>query len=194
MANVQSSFGFAHFGYLSGGAPDYQLTTRTIQSSNATKIFNGDPVVKSGGTNYIVQGANNTTVLEGIFQYCVYTPVGGGTPLWSPFWPGTAAADATAYLISAPNALFRVAALQTAIVTSNIGDNIGFAIGTGSTQGGGFSGATVDSGTLGTTNTLPFQVYSLFPGIGNGSDPTTNYNWIICVFNNQRFKQLQGVT
>lgn len=194
MANTQQAFGFQHFGYLSGGAPDYQQATRLIQSTNTTKIFCGDPVVKSGGTNYIVQGANNTTTLEGIFAYCVYVPVGGGTPIYSPFWPGSAAQDATAYIINAPNALFKVAALNTAIVTANIGANIGFSIGTGSTTGGGFSGATVDQGTLATTNTLPFQVYSLYPGIGNGSDPSTAYNWVIVAFNNERFKQLQGVT
>lgn len=193
MANSQSAFGFAHFGYLPGSAPDYQLATRLIQSTNTTKIFSGDPVVKSGGTNYIVQGANNTTVLEGIFQYCVYIPVGGGTPIWSPFWPGTAASDATAYLISAPQALFKVAALSTSIITANLGENVGFAIGTGSTSGGGFSGATVDQSSLATTNTLPFQVFSLYPGIGNGSDPSTNFAWCIVSFNNQRYRQLQGV-
>jgi hypothetical protein len=193
MANVQSAYGFQEFGYLSGGAPDYQHATRSIQSSNATKIYRGDPVVKSGGTNYIVQGANNTTTLEGIFMGCVYIPTGGGTPLWSPFWPGAASVDATAFINNSPNALFRVAALSTSIVTANIGENVGFAIGTGSTSGGGFSGATVDQSTLATTNTLPFQIYSLFPGIGNGSDPTTNYGWCIVSFNNQRFKQLQGV-
>lgn len=193
MANVQSAFGFQEFGFLGGGAPDYQIQTGLIQSTNTTKIFQGDPIVKGPTTNYIVQGANNTTTLVGIFRQCVYIPVGGGTPIWSPFWPGSAAQDATAYFSSSPMALFRVAALSTSIVTANIGQNVGFAIGTGNTSGGGFSGATVDQSTLATTNTLPFQIYSLFPGIGNGSDPSTNFGWCIVSFNNQRYKQLQGV-
>jgi len=194
MANVQTAFGFRHVGFLSGGGPDYQLATRPIQSSNATKIFFGDPVVKSGASPYIVQASSTTVVLEGIFQGCTYIPSGGGAPVWSPYWPGASAVDATAYVINAPNALFLAAALNTAITSTNVGANIGFAIGTGSTVGGGFSGATLDVTNIGTTNTLPFQIYSLYQGVGNGSDPTTAFNWAVVTFNNQRFKQLQGVS
>jgi hypothetical protein len=193
MANVQSAFGFRHIGFLSGAGPDYQLATRLIQATNTTKIFNGDPVVKNPTTQYVIQASNNTTTLEGIFQGCVYVPVGGGTPQWSPFWPGAAASDATAYIINAPNALFLAAALNTAITASNIGANVGFAIGTGSTAGGGFSGATLDQSTITATATSPFQVVSLYPGVGNGSDPTTAFNWVTVTFDNQRFKQLTGV-
>jgi hypothetical protein len=79
-------------------------------------------------------------------------------PEWSPFWPGGgASADATAYIIDAPNALFLAAALNTSIVTANIGENVGYAIGTGNTVTG-FSAATLDQSTLNTTNTLPFRV------------------------------------
>jgi|SRR5882724_9233821 len=193
MANVQSAYGFRHIGFLSGGSPDYQLATRLISSANTTKIFRGDPVQKIASSSYIGQAAAaSTATIDSIFDGCVYIPVGGGTPIWSPFWPGTAASDATAYVINAPNALFLAASLLTAIVTSDIGLNVNFNIGTGSTAGGGFSGATIDQSTHSTTNTLPFQVYSLYQGIGNGSDPSTNYNWSVVTFNNQRFKQLQG--
>lgn len=189
MANVQAAFGFKHIGYLSGGAPDYQLATRLIQSTNTTKIFFGDPVVKSGA--YIIQPASaSTATLEGVFAGCVYTPT-GGIPTWSPYWPGSASVDATAYIINAPNALFLVAATSTAIIPTNIGNGIGYTIGTGSTTGGGFSGATVD--TLSNATTAPFQVYSMYQGIGNGSDTTTLYNWVVVTFNNERFKQLTGV-
>jgi hypothetical protein len=192
MTNTQAAFGFRHIGFLSGGAPDYQQQSRLIQSTDTTKIFAGDPVVKSGA--YVVRASNNTTTLEGIFVGCMYTPSGGlGIPQWSPYWPGAASADATAYLINAPNALFLAAALLTAINVTTIGFNIGFAIGTGSTVGGGLSGATLDQSTLGTTSTLPFQVVSLYQGIGNGSDTTTSYNWAVVAFNNQRFKSTTGV-
>lgn len=195
MANIQSAFGFRHVGYLPGFGPDYQQLTRQIQSSNATKIFNGDPVVKSqSATSYIIQAASTSTILEGIFVGCNYVPTGGTLTLQpSPFWVGSAASDATGYLINAPGALFLVAALQTAIVTANIGGNIGWATGTGSTVGGGFSGFTVDSATITTSNVAPFQIVSLYQGVGNGSDPTTNYNWCVVTFNNQRFRTLTGV-
>lgn len=193
MANVQAAYGFRHIGFLPGAGPDYQLQTRLIQATNTTKIFTGDPVVKSAASNYIVQGANNTTTLVGIFQGCTYIPIGGGSPLWSPIWPGSAAQDATAYILNAPNALFLAAALSTSIVTSNIGAGIGYAIGTGNTSGGGFSGATLDQSSIAVTTTLPFNIFSLYQGVGNGSDPTTNFAWAVVTFNNQQYKNLAGV-
>ena len=195
MANVQAAFGFKHIGYLSGYGPDYQQQTRLIQATNTTKIFNGDPVIKSAASNYIIQATvATTTILEGIFVGCNYIPTGGQLTLQpSPFWVGSAASDATGYVINAPGALFLAAALNTAIATSNIGANINFAIGTGSTSGGGFSGATLDQSTI-TATSAPFQIVSLYNGIGNGSDPTTPFNWAIVTFNNQRFRNLTGVT
>lgn len=185
MANVQASFGFRHIGFTSGAGPDYQLATRLISSANTTKIFRGDPVVKIASSKYIGQGTNTTTTLVGIFDGCVYIPVGGGTPIWSPFWPGTAASDATAYVIDAPNALFLASTLLTSIVASNVGENVCYAIGTGSTAGGGFSGATIDQSTLTTATEAPFRVYQLYQGIGNGSDSTTSYGWAVVTFNNE---------
>ena len=194
MANVQAAFGFRHIGFLPGYAPDYQQLTRAIQSSNTTKIFNGDPVVKQTTSSYIIQAASTATILEGIFVGCNYVPTGGTLTLQpSPFWVGSAASDATGYLINSPGALFLVAALNTAIVTSNIGGNIGWATGTGSTVGGGFSGFTVDAATITTSNVAPFQIVDLYKGVGNGSDPTTPYNWCVVTFNNQRFRTLTGV-
>jgi len=198
VANTQTTFGFRHIGYTSGGSPDYQLSTRLILSTNTTKIFRGDPVVIDPTTGKLQQASSNTVNVAGIFDGCVYTPV-GGTPVWSPFWPGAGASvDATAYIIDAPNAQFLVAALNTSIVTANIGENVGFSIGTGNTVNG-FSAATVDQSTLNTTNTLPFRVIAPcttqgnFGVVGNGSDPTTAYGWCVVTFNNQNFKQLQGL-
>jgi hypothetical protein len=206
MSNTQSSFGFKHVGYLSGSAVDYQLATRLIQSTNTTAIYFGDPVVKVATTQYIAQASNNTTVLEGIFQGCWFIPSTGGVPTWSPYFPGSTGSDATAYINNAPGALFMAAATNTNIPSTAIGENIGFSIGTGSTFGGGFSGATLDQSTISTTNTLPFQIVALFGstnatgdintgnfgGVGNGADTTSAYNWVIVTFNNQRFKQLTG--
>lgn len=200
MANTQTAFGFRHIGYLPGGAPDFQLTGSGLQvlSTNTTKIFFGDPVQKSNATsNYIVQGvggtaAAGTAIIQGIFQGVSYVP-SGQPPAWSPYWPGAAAADANPYIITAPNALFLAATLLTAIVTGNIGQCVGFNIGTGSTTGAGLSGATLDQSTCtSVTTTLPFKVVSLYQGVGNGSDPSSNYNWVVVTFNNQIYKTLSG--
>lgn len=195
MANTQARFGFKHIGFLSGGSPDYQLTTRAIQSTYSTLIGFGDPIVKLNGTSqYVVQSVGSTIMaapLVGIFQGCRYTPA-GGVPTWSPYWPGAAASDAVAYIIDAPNALFLAATLLTAITTGGIGEAVTFTGGVPATTGAGFSIATIDAATLGTTtvvgtavSSLPFRVVSMYQGVGNGSDPATNYNWVVVGFNNQ---------
>jgi hypothetical protein len=196
MANIQSQFGFKHVGYVSGGAPDMQLQNFTIASSYATQIGFGDPVTfTTSPAGTIIQATNSlatTQPIVGIFQGCYYIPTAGvPLPTWSPFWPGSGVAqNATAYVISAPNALFLAASLLTAIGTNNIGYNVNFTSGAPVTTGGGYSIATLDQSTLttglGTTSSfLPFKVYSMFQGIGNGSDPTTNYNWVVVSFNFQ---------
>ena len=197
MANTPAQFGFSHFGYLPGGAPDYQLSKYAIQSTYATGIFFGDPVVKSASAGPYIQPATGTgslTAILGIFQGCQYTPK-GGVPGWLPWYPPNAAgADTVAYVIDSPLALFKVAALQTAVPATAIGQNIGYSTGAGGTTvGGGFSTFTVDQSLLTTGAVAPFQVYSLYPGVGNGSDPTTNFNWVIVSFTNQRFRVLTGV-
>ena len=198
MANTQTAFGFRHIGYTSGGAPDFQLATGLILSTNTTKIFRGDPVVYSASTGKLQQGAGGATEqVAGVFDGCVYTPV-GGIPSYSPFWPGAGASvDATAYIINAPNALFLVAALNTSLVTANIGENFGYVIGTGNTATG-FSGATIDQSTNTTLTTAPFKMVAPvtaagnFGVVGNGNDPTTPYGWAVVTFNSQTLKSPTG--
>lgn len=197
MANTQATFGFRHIGYTSGGSPDFQLATGLILSTNTTKIFRGDPVIYNTTTGKIEQLALTTSPLAGVFDGCVYTPV-GGTPVWSPFWPGAGASvDATAYIINAPNALFLAAALNTSIVTANVGENVTVNIGTGNTVTG-FSAATVDQAGLTTVTTAPFRVVAPcttqgnFGVLGNGGDPTTAFGWCVVTFNNMNFKTLLG--
>jgi hypothetical protein len=196
MANTQSQFGFQHYGYLPGGAADYQLSKYQIQSSYATKIYFGDPVIKSAASPYIRPATAGTaagTSLVGIFYGCQYTPT-GGTPTWSPWFPASVASDATAYVIDAPNALFKVASLLTAIPTTAIGANLGYSTGAGGTTvGGGFSTYVADLSGVAVSDQLPFKVVAMFPGIGNGSDTTTNYNWVIVGFTLQTYRTGTGV-
>ena len=195
MANTQAQFGFKHIGYISGSAPDYQLSPRMIRSAYASAIFFGDPVVKSTGTNYIRQPADNTSLpIDGIFQGCWYVPSGGGAPVYSPSFPGSVQSDATAHVIDAPGALFLAAALLTSVTGSAINANIGWSTGAGgTTSGGGFSTYVVDSSTATAQNSWPLRVVGLYQGVGNGSDATSNYNWVVVTFNNQRYKNLSAV-
>ena len=198
MANTQAQFGFKHIGFLPGYNPDYQLTPVAIQSTYATLIGLGDPVMKSASTSpYIIQATGAlapTQPIIGIFQGCYYVPAGGGAPVWSPYWPGAQAQNGTGYVINSPGAQFLVAALQTAVSSAQIGAAVNFTTGAPTTTGGGFSVATIDESTATSTGTtvsqLPFKIVALYPGVGNGSDPTTNYNWAIVTFNFQQYKTL----
>lgn len=203
MANTQAAFGFRHIGYIGGSSPDYQLSTGVIASAYATKIFRGDPVILNASTGKIEQATNASattyaTTLAGVFDGCMYTPV-GGTPQWSPFWPaGGASVDAVAYFIDSPNALFLAAALNTSITQARVGENVSFVTGTGNTATG-YSGATVDQSSLNTTLTLPFRIVAPvtnagnFGQVGNGNDPTTPFGWCVVAFNNQNFKTQTGI-
>jgi hypothetical protein len=195
VANTAVKFGFRHIGYLPGFAPDYQMQSGIILSANSTKIFRGDPVCIDPTSGAVVQGANNTSTLLGIFDGCMYTPV-GGTPQWSPFWPGAAGGPAVAYYINSPGALFMAAALNTSIVTANIGENVGFTIGTGNTATG-VSAATLDQASLTTTITMPFRVVDLaskyLPAGTNGADVSTAFAWAVVAFNNQQYKTQTAV-
>lgn len=192
MANTASRFGFKHNGDIGGGSPTYQLSTRQIQSSNATAIGFGDPVSKVNATSPYITQAFGTTVVTtpvvGIFQGCTFVPSGGGAPVWSPYFPGSTATDATAYIIDSPNATFLAATLNTAIGTTAIGQTVTFSTGAPATTGGGFAIAVLDASTLGTAggtaaSFLPFRVLQMYPGVGNGSDPTTAFNWVVVGFN-----------
>jgi hypothetical protein len=203
VANTASTFGFKHIGYLGGGAPDFQLRAYSIASSYATAIGFGDPVLLTTGTNTgtIIQATPTLATsipIVGIFQGCMIIPTTGGPPQFSPFYPAAAQnANATAYVIDAPNAQFLVASLSAAISSANIGWTVNFTGGVPTTTGGGYSIATIDQATatgLGTTaNFQPFRIVSLYQGIGNGSDPTTNFNWAVVTFNYQMFRALSAI-
>ncbi len=202
MANTNAPFGFRHTSYQAGGAPDYQLSTYAIQSTYATKIGLGDVVCYAAATAttpYIIQatGALATTQpIVGIFQGCQYIPSGGGAPAWSPFYPGSVAQDAVAYVIDSPIAQFFVQTLNTAITSAMIGQLVNFTTGACATVGAGLAIATIDQSTATSSGTtvqlLPFRITGLYPGVGNGSDPTTPFNVARVAFNYQLFKSFAG--
>lgn len=187
MANTFAPFGFSQTGNAEGTVPNFALTTRKILYSNTDKIYTGDPVKMVAG-GYIEQwdAAVAVSQLAGIFVGCEYLSTAQGRVVWSAYWPGAdCAVDATAYIVPASPGSFPTFVVQTAnsattavaVTQADIGQNIDVALGTGSTVTGR-SGAYADINTMGTTATLPFRIVGLYPGVGNGSDATSAYNWI----------------
>jgi len=204
MANTQAYFGFSPVS-TSNGPVNWRMSTRRIASGNATAIYKGDPVmpVVSSATGYITQGAAGTTTLAGIFWGCQYLSVSQKRTIWSSYWPGSdASGDVTAYVIDDPNARFKVQANGSNMVVTGstttwtsgpVGQLAQFTIGTGSTSTG-LSGAYISS--VATTGTFPFIVADMVqdpPGV-NGSDPTTNYNFLIVAFNNEWLRGNSAIT
>src|SRR6266496_3494857 len=188
MANTLAPFGFRHIGFLSGGSPDFQLQERAIASNYGQNIFFGDPVIQSSVGQYICTAVGTGTALAGIFQGCWYVPTGGGPPQYSPWWPSAGGkVDATALLIDAPNAVFLAQSYSAPITSSLIQKNIGFTTtgATATTAGGGISAYMLSDATS-TSGFFPFRVVNLYNGVGNGSDPTSNYNWAVVTFNYQQ--------
>ena len=195
MANTSAPFGFAQY-QGTGSTPSYEQVAKLIASTNSTPIYFGDPVSPLS-TGYIAQATAGTTQILGIFVGCQYLSVSQKRTVWSNYWPGSDAnGDVTAYVVTDPNAKFKVQAggSTTPIGAADIGSNINFGLGTGNSASG-ISGAYADQTTLNTTNTLPFRVEALItsPPGANGTDITTGYNYVVVSFVNVSAKQLTGV-
>ena len=206
MANTNAPYGFRQY-QGTGSAPTYEQTVMSIASNNTTAIFFGDPVAQLS-TGYIsTVSISGTAAITGIFVGCKYLSVAQKRVVWSNYWPGSDAnGDVTAYVITDPNAQFIVQTANsnttaTAVGLTNVGNNIGFAIGTGNTANG-ISGAYADQYTIATTATYPFRIIALAnytPGAVsplvsiNGNDNTSAYNAIIVTFNNASTKSLTGI-
>ena len=186
MANTNAPFGALPFQGADGASPTYGMSTRLIAYNNTTKIFRGD-LVKSLDTGYIAQWTAATGVSQaaGVFWGCKYYSVSQKMTVFSNYWPGADVATnavVTAYLIPINTAVppkFVIQTDSTGVAFAAVGQNVDVAMGTGSTLTG-MSAMYVDTGTLGTTATLPFRILGLYSdvGVGNGSEAGA-YNRIL---------------
>lgn len=198
MPNIQSPYGFRHVSNLVGQPANFGDASALIAQAYATPIFFGDPVtlLTTGYIRLAVPGDQ----IHGIFIGYEGLSTSRGYK-WRSNWYGGSdlAADATAWVITHPQAVFQIqtgnsAAAAVAATQALVGSNIGFATGAGNT-GSGVSGAYADLSTAAVTATLSFRVVGLVkdpPGV-NGADVTTPFNDILVAFNNQDYKSLTGI-
>lgn len=197
MANTFAPFGFSQYRG-TGSSPTYEQVARSIGLS-AGAIYAGDPVTsQADGT--IAQSAAGTTQIAGIFIGCEYLSATLNRKVWSPYWPGSGSALAnttvTGYIINDPNAQFLCQSgnAGSPVAIADIGANINFAIGTGNALNG-LSGAYANQATINpATTTLPFRIVSLItnPPGANGTDSSSNGNFIVVAFNNVDTRVLTG--
>lgn len=205
MANTLAPFGFAHWGTASGPVnfaseanPPYR-----IASGYGTAIYFGDLVRMnvSGPTGYLEQwaaadGGTATKIPVGIFAGCQFYSSAMRQTIVSNFWPGSGATgDVTAFVITDPNAEFKVQAGVAAVpfTQAMIGQSADIVAAPTGNATTGISGMSLDTPT--TTATFPFKVVNLVttPPGANGTDIATAYNYVIVAFNNQMFKNPLGV-
>jgi len=197
MANTFAPFGFQLAGFLDGRTGSLGQQVRLIANADTTAVYSGDPVT-SLSTGYVTRSTAGTTQISGIFIGCTYLNTSLGRTVWSPSWPGSGATgDVTAYVVSDPQATFKVqsgGSTTTAIGLADTNANINFALGTGNATTGQ-SGAYVDQTTINpSTTTLPFRIISLIsaPPGAPGTDTTAPYNTVLVSFNFQDFRVTTG--
>jgi hypothetical protein len=188
MANTNAPFGFKHLGFAQGGAAStFGLRRVKIAYNYGTALYKGD-VLQDLGSGYCgvwsnAEGGNTM----GVVQSFSYLSTATGRKVWSTYLPTTDhAKDIDALIIpisGVPPQLFLVQAYATAFTITEIGNKVQPTAGTGTVVGGfGKSGMTVTAGSS-TTNTYPFRVVDLYSNIcpkgANGSDDTSNYNWVV---------------
>ena len=134
-----------------------------IASGYAANIFYGDFVkLVASGTVEKDTGTTSATPV-GVFMGCFYTDPGTQNPTFGQRWPtGTVAADAMAYVLDDPDAVFRMQA-NGSLAQTTLGNNIAVVQTAGTTQAGR-SHNSVNAGTAATTNTLPLRILEFVDG------------------------------
>src|SRR5882672_3934532 len=109
MANILAPFGFQFLGLLNGTPPNFAPQSMLIQANYNVAIGQNDAVTMDTG-GYITRVASVAVPLAGVFVGCRYLSVAFQRTVWRNYWPGTAdsVGDIEAYVISHPDALFKV--------------------------------------------------------------------------------------
>lgn len=195
MANTNAAFGLKPYRMLgsavnSTGDVVYKIQT-TATAGTSSVIYQGSPVIPlTNGMIDIVGNANGGTVpLLGVFMGCNYTDL-TGKPKWSPYWPGTAAVkantEATAMIVSDPNATFSINC-DAAAADSIVHANANLASATSGSTTSGLSSAQLAVSTVNTTNTLNLRILG-FVDTPNDSDPTVAGRLAIVQLNNHFYR------
>jgi len=195
LANNNAPFGFRQYRGR-GTTPSYEQVTfgNGGIDFNTAAIYNGDPVVRSGtGDGTIKQAAGSaggsTVTLTGIFQGCKYLSTATKKTEWSNYWPGgspvTSGNQSTieAYVITDTNAQFVAQSDSTGLAQADVGSNLDFNIGTGTTSNGLSGAFLIHTGATTAAYPFRFQELVLYPPGANGTQAGA-FNLAVVSFNN----------
>jgi hypothetical protein len=136
----------------------------TILSTYAADLYTGQPVKM--GTDGTLQAAGTSGAFIGLFAGCQYLPSGAQRPVVSPSWPsGTTATEIIAYYTMDPYLVYEIQADGT-VNQTNIGNQYNFSAVT-SSNGLGYSIATLGTGSVTTSGNAQMRVIGIANGIDN---------------------------
>jgi hypothetical protein len=203
MVNVFSPNGFKQYRHLEGNQPTMGFETFRINSSDASVIYTGDPVVTglaagaAAGTFYgrYVTGSSQVTssgssmATMGIFLGCKYYNPSVNRMVWSAYWPGNQSAggpDVEAYICTDAQMLYLVQSSTATLITSSM---IGYGIPYNNTTSSAFASAasgqsgvsavsSLASATTVSTGGYPFP-FTIFDFAGPYSGGAGSPSWDI---------------
>lgn len=174
---VSAPYGLKPVGLVGGEV--YSGSTRMfkIASAYGTAIGNGDLVkIASDGTVQKDTGTATATPV-GVFVGCSYTNPSTNQKIFVQNWAAsTVAADAVAYVVDDPNALFKMAFVSSGTTVTTTGVSRANCVGMNGTlvqnavNTATGNSAVALSATTATTNTLPIRIIDVVPDTALGAD------------------------
>ena len=194
---VEAPYGLVAVGTESG-VGKFNTRHYPIASGYGTAIFNGD-VVTMVAAGTIEKETSTTTGANplGVFVGCQYTDPVTGEPRFSPYYPGSVAADdIMAVVIDDPTMLFKVAVVSSGTTITGvtraaaIGANAPLEQNAGSTVNG-ISKVALDGGSIATTAGLPLRIVD---GVEETKNASGEYTELLVYFNeHQRQRGTAGL-
>lgn len=195
---IEAPYGL-HAVNLLGGQP-YAGVVRHMPIANGydTNIGYGEPVKRIADGTIAVAGAADKPI--GVFMGCVYTNPTTKQPTYSQMWPAdTAAADAQAYVVDDPDALFKAAVVSgdnatiDGLALSAVGKNASLGNLAKANEATGNSAAGVNAATSAVTATLPIRVVDVVAESAFDDSGTTKYREVIVRINLHQYNTALGV-
>lgn len=165
MAKTASPYGLRLAKRLGETVQNHGVNQYPIPSGYNTDIKTGDLVVLTGSAGTIAKFTGTTTGTPvGVFIGCSYTDAAIGF-VNRQIWPANqVAANASAYVIDDPDAVFQIQA-NGSLTQNSVGTNAAVVQGTGSATLG-VSGVSLNAGSIANTATLPLRIVGIVNEVG----------------------------
>lgn len=174
MANSDTPRGLYPLRKLDGSPYNGAVSVGSVDASNATAIFKGDPVHVETDGYFAPAGA--TGVIRGVMQHCEYTS--NGAKVYSNYLPATTAG--TIYYVEASNMVFGIQEDSSGgnLAQTAVGANSDTVATAGSTTTGQ-SKYELDSTVTASAATAQLRILGLVQRADNAIG--TNAEWEVCV-------------